>query len=168
MVPRCELKPARDNELLVFLCIVRLIWICVFVSLRCTNGLICSTRDLRSNYIEFVFTAYILKFKSFPRLYVRCPPNNPWMLCGSQLGNDQLWCGLFPARSKRTENVSTVGVDVSEWVYSSQGGYVFKNNRTSVTFSTWDFGGQVNECLFACLIRFITSRKLEQKWRLLY
>ena len=64
--------------------------------------------------------------------------------------------------------MSTVGVDVSEWVYSNQGGYVFKNNRTSVTFSTWDFGGQVNACLFACLSTFITSGKLEQKWRLLY
>lgn len=50
---------------------------------------------------------------------------------------------LFPAKSKKTENVSTVGVDVSEWMYPSQAGYVFRNNRPTVTFSTWDFGGQV-------------------------
>ena len=55
---------------------------------------------------------------------------------------------IFVAKGKKTENVSTVGVDVSKWVYPNQAGYVFKTNRPSVKFSTWDFGGQVNLLLY--------------------
>ena len=50
---------------------------------------------------------------------------------------------LFSAKSRKAENVSTVGVDVSEWVYPSQAGLVFRSTKPSITFSTWDFGGQV-------------------------
>ncbi|XP_028415469.1 leucine-rich repeat serine/threonine-protein kinase 1-like isoform X2 [Dendronephthya gigantea] len=47
-----------------------------------------------------------------------------------------------PSKARKTENVSTVGVDVAEWVYPSQAGSVFRNTKPSITFSTWDFGGQ--------------------------
>ncbi len=67
----------------------------------------------------------------------------------------QLFCNHFLAKSKKTENVSTVGVDVSEWVYPS--GSVFnKNTRPSVTFSTWDFGGQVISSTYAPAIKLRT------------
>ena len=35
--------------------------------------------------------------------------------------------------------LSTVGVDVSEWTYCKK-----KSKYGKVTFSTWDFGGQVS------------------------
>ena len=49
-------------------------------------------------------------------------------------------------RSKKAEvNISTVGVDVCDWIYPKKTDFAFgrADNRTSIKFSTWDFGGQV-------------------------
>lgn len=49
-------------------------------------------------------------------------------------------------RSKKAEvNISTVGVDVCDWIYPKKTDFAFGrgDNRTSIKFSTWDFGGQV-------------------------
>lgn len=42
-------------------------------------------------------------------------------------------------------NISTVGVDVCDWIYPKKTDFAFgrADNRTSIKFSTWDFGGQV-------------------------
>ena len=49
-------------------------------------------------------------------------------------------------RSKKAEvNISTVGVDVCDWMYPKKTDFAFgrADNRTIIKFSTWDFGGQV-------------------------
>ena len=42
-------------------------------------------------------------------------------------------------------NISTVGVDVCDWIYPKKTDFAFSraDNRPSIKFSTWDFGGQV-------------------------
>lgn len=48
-------------------------------------------------------------------------------------------------RTKKAEvNISTVGVDVCDWIYPKKTDFAFgrADNRPSIKFSTWDFGGQ--------------------------
>ena len=54
----------------------------------------------------------------------------------------------FPSwgRTKKADiNISTVGVDVCDWIYPKKTDFAFgrADNRPSIKFSTWDFGGQV-------------------------
>ena len=49
-------------------------------------------------------------------------------------------------RAKKAEvNISTVGVDVCDWIYPKKTDFAFgrADNRPPIKFSTWDFGGQV-------------------------
>ena len=53
---------------------------------------------------------------------------------------------FLSARTKKAEvNISTVGVDVCDWIYPKKTDFAFgrADNRPSIKFSTWDFGGQV-------------------------
>lgn len=55
---------------------------------------------------------------------------------------------IFLGRSKKADvNISTVGVDVCDWIYPKKSDFGFgrTDNRPSIKFSTWDFGGQVRE-----------------------
>ncbi|XP_068698664.1 leucine-rich repeat serine/threonine-protein kinase 1-like [Montipora capricornis] len=48
-------------------------------------------------------------------------------------------------RGKKPDvNISTVGVDVCDWIYPKKTDFAFgrADNRPSIKFSTWDFGGQ--------------------------
>ena len=60
-----------------------------------------------------------------------------------------LWlpvCFLSWGRAKKADiNISTVGVDVCDWIYPKKTDFAFgrADNRPSIKFSTWDFGGQV-------------------------
>ena len=55
-----------------------------------------------------------------------------------------IFCSLGRVR-KQEKNISTVGVDVCDWVYPKKTDFAFGrgDNRPSIKFSTWDFGGQV-------------------------
>jgi len=55
-------------------------------------------------------------------------------------------CFLSWGRTKKADiNISTVGVDVCDWIYPKKTDFAFgrADNRPSIKFSTWDFGGQV-------------------------
>ena len=55
-------------------------------------------------------------------------------------------CFLSWGRAKKADiNISTVGVDVCDWIYPKKTDFAFgrADNRPSIKFSTWDFGGQV-------------------------
>ncbi|KAK3754845.1 hypothetical protein QZH41_011322 [Actinostola sp. cb2023] len=43
---------------------------------------------------------------------------------------------------KQDKNISTVGVDVSDWTYPKKNEFFRGDARQSIKFSTWDFGGQ--------------------------
>ena len=55
-------------------------------------------------------------------------------------------CPVLGRPKKGDVNISTVGVDVCDWFYPKKTDFAFgrADNRPSIKFSTWDFGGQVS------------------------